>query len=157
MPTIVLQSWAPALVVMHALAAMVLIGSSTHHALIAIGYLRGIYKSRLGRLYALVVMISYLVTFVLGASAYPSFRYYTRALYLDRYAPWASNLFDIKEHIASLGLPLVIGAWVLSRVLEPKNDRELLGGYAVMVIGVGLIVWFNVISGLVVTLARGVT
>ncbi len=157
MPTTVFQSWAPALVVLHALAAIVLIGSSTHHALIAIGYLRGSYKARLGRLYAVVVMVSYLVTFALGAAAYPTFRYHTRALYLDRYAPWASNLFDMKEHFASLGLPLVIGAWLLSRTMEPREDRALLPGYAVMVIGVGLIVWFNVISGFVVTLARGVS
>lgn len=155
MAGIVFEDLTAVLVVVHALAAMVLIGASTHQAIIVFGYLRGVYKSRLGRIYAATVLVSYLVTFALGAAAYPAFRYHTRALYLDRYQPWASNLFDVKEHFASLGLPLVIGVFVLSRVLEPKSDRSLLPGYAVLSFGVAAIVWFNVIAGLVVTLARG--
>lgn len=157
MASVVFEEWARALVVLHALASMVLIGSSTHHSLIAIGYLRGVYRARLGRIYAATVAVSYLLTVALGALAYPSFRYHTRGLYLDHYAPWASNLFDIKEHFASLGIPLVLGALALSRALEPRSDRALLVGYSVMVLGAAAIVWFNVVAGLVVTLVRGVS
>lgn len=144
------------LVVLHALAAIVLIGASTHHAIVAVGYLRGVYRTRLGRTYAAVVAVSYLVTFSLGAAAYPTFRTRVRGEYLDAHAPWASNLFDIKEHFASLGLPLVLGAFALSRALDPKHDAALRATYAVMVGGGALVVWFDVIAGLLVTLARGV-
>ena len=108
------------------------------------------------RIYAATAAIAYGVTFVLGALAYPTYRYVVRGLYLDRHAPWASNLFDIKENFASIGLPLVIGALVLSRIMDPKEDRPMRLGYAVMVLGTAIIVWFNVFAGLVITLAKGV-
>jgi len=149
-------SVAKLLVLLHAAAAIVLVGSSTHHTLVTVGYLRRVYKTRLGRIYAAVVAVAYAATFFLGSIAYPTYRYYVRGLYLDRHAVWASNLFDMKENFASLGLPLVLGAWLMSRVMDPKEDRSLLGGYAVMVFGSTLIVWFNVISGLLITMTKGV-
>jgi hypothetical protein len=156
MPGILLDGWARPLVLLHAAAAIVLVGASTHHAIVAWRYLRGRYPVRLGRIYAVVSAIAYGATMVLGALAYPTFRYHVRGLYFDHHAPWASNLFDIKENLASIGLPLVVGALVLSRVLDPRADRPLVVGYAVMVIGVAGIVWFGVASGLLVTLVKGV-
>src|SRR5688572_29580211 len=103
-----LEAWARLLVVLHAAAAIVLIGASTHHALIAIGYLRRSYRVRLARIYAAVVLVAYAATFALGAMAYPTYRYRVRGLYLDWYEVWASNLFDIKENFAALGFPAVI-------------------------------------------------
>ncbi len=155
-PDIAFASAARPLVLLHALAAIVLIGASTHHALIAFGYLRGRYKRRLGRIYAATVAIAYAVTFVLGLLAYPSFRYHVRALYFDRYEVWASNLFDTKENFAALGLPLVIAVFVMSRVMDPAEDRGLLRAYAAFVILAAAIVWFDTISGLAITMARGV-
>lgn len=155
-PDIAFESAARLLVVVHALAAIVLVGASTHHAIIAIGYLRGRYKVRLARIYAATVAASYALTFGLGLLAYPTFRYHVRALYLDRYEVWAANLFDTKENLAALGIPLVIGAFVLSRVLEPKDEPALVRGYAAFVLLGAAIVWFSVISGLVVTMTRGV-
>ncbi len=156
MPDIFLASMAKLLVLLHAMAAIVLVGASTHHAIVTVGYLRGRYRVRLGRIYAAVVAIAYLVTFAIGLLAYPTFRYHVRALFLDRYEPWASNLFDIKENLAALGLPLVLGAWLLSRRLEPEDDRVLLPGYALMVLLTTAIVWFGVISGVIITMTRGV-
>jgi len=156
MPGTFLEPYATLLVLLHALAAIVLIGSSTHHFLIALAYVRGSYRVRLARIYGLVGLVAYGVTFVLGALAYPSYRYHVRGLYLDRYAEWASNLFDIKENYAAIGLPLVLGAFVLGRLLEPREDRQLLLGYVLMVGGVAALVWFNVISGLLITMTKGV-
>ena len=147
---------AKTLVFLHAAGAIVLVGASTHHALVTLGYLRSVYKVRLGRIYAATVFAAYVMTFLLGSAAYPTYRYYVRGLYLDRHAVWASNLFDIKENFASIGLPLALGAFVLSRVMHPKDDRALLSGYAVMVFAATAIVWFNVIAGLFITMAKGV-
>jgi type IV secretory pathway TrbD component len=155
-PDIVLDGAARPLVVLHALASIVLIGASTHHAIIAVGYLRGRYKLRLGRIYAATVAIAYGITFLLGLGAYPTFRYHVRGLYLDRYAPWASNLFDTKENFAALGIPLVVAAYVLSRVMKPDEDRALARGYAAIVVLAAAIVWFAVISGIAITITRGV-
>ena len=151
-----LEPYAKLLVLLHAAGAIVLVGSSTHHSLVALGYLRGRYKVKLGRIYAAIVAIAYGSTFLLGSLAYPTFRYYVRGLYLDRHAVWATNLFDIKENFASIGLPLTIGAFVLSRVMDPKEDRPMLPGYAVLVFVATAIGWFNVVSGLLITMAKGV-
>ncbi len=108
------------------------------------------------RAYAAVVAVAFGITFVIGSLIYPTYRYHVRALYLDRHAVWAANLFDIKESFASIGLPLAIGAFLLSRVMDPREDRPMLSGYAVFVFGTTAIVWFNVISGLLITMEKGV-
>lgn len=154
-PEIAFEGAARLLVVLHAAAAIVLVGASTHHALVAIGYLRGRYKVRLGKIYAATVAVTYAVTFIFGLLAYPTFRYHARGLYLDRYEPWASNLFDIKENFAALGLPIVIATLVISRALNPKEDRLLVGPYVAFSVLVTAIVWFDVISGLLITMTKG--
>jgi hypothetical protein len=156
MTDIAFEPVARLLVVLHAAAAVVLVGSSTHHFLIALGYLRGRYKVRLGRIYAATLLAAYAATFFLGAMAYPTYRYHVRGLYFDRHAPWASNLFDIKENFAALAFPLAIGLFVLSRVMKPKDDRGMLAGYFAMAALVCAIVWFNVVSGIILTMERGV-
>jgi hypothetical protein len=156
MPSLFLASIARALVVFHAAAAIVLVGSTTHHALVSRGYLHGVFKVRLGKIYAATVAVTWLVTFVLGLLAYPTFRYAARALYLERYEPWAANLFDIKEHLAAIGIPLALGLFALSRVIEPKTDRAVTRGYVAMAWLAAAIVWFNVIAGLVITMVKGV-
>jgi hypothetical protein len=150
------QGAARLLVLLHAAAAIVLVGASTHNSLVALGSLRGRPKPRLTRIYAATVLGAYAATFALGSLAYPTYRYHVRGLYFDRYEVWASNLFDIKENFASIGLPLVIGAFLLSRVLEARRDRAVLAGYASFVFLSTIIVWFNVISGLLITMAKGV-
>jgi hypothetical protein len=154
-PDIAFASVGRLLVVLHAAAAIVLIGSATHHALIAWGYLRGAWKLRLGRIYAAVVACAYAVTTLFGLLAYPAFRYNVRAIFLDRYEPWASNLFDTKENFAMLGLPLVVIAFGLSRVMGKDDDRALHWAYAGCVWVTALIVWFDVFSGLVIALTKG--
>jgi hypothetical protein len=151
-----LEAWARALVVLHAAGAIVLIGASTHHAIVAAGYLRGVYRVRLARIYGATALVAYGVTFALGALAYPTYRYRVRGLYLDWYEVWASNLFDIKENFAALGLPAVVLVFALGRVLKPKEEPALIGPYVGLVVFGALLVWFNVFSGLAITLAKGV-
>ena len=56
MPSVFMSEQARALVLLHAAVAIVLIGSTTHHCLISLGYLRGSYKLRLGRIYAATII-----------------------------------------------------------------------------------------------------
>ncbi len=65
---------------------MALIGASTHHALQMRHYLRAKFgREKLEKTYAKVVSVAYVVTFVLGAMLYPSFRVHVRGYYLDRF------------------------------------------------------------------------
>lgn len=158
MPSVLLGSLGPLLIVLHALAAIALGGASVHHAVIATQVLRGQpLRSRLARLYSLVTLCAYAASMVTGGLVYPRYRYFVRGLYLDRYAPWASNLFDFKENLATLGLPLAIGAFVVARELmrltpAPRSARLLYGLFA---LGTALVSLFNLIAGLLCTSVRG--
>lgn len=177
MPTVFLGSFGPLLIVLHALTALALGGASVHHAVIATQVLRGRpLHRRLAKLYSLVALCAYLATLLTGMLVYPRYRYFVRGLYLDRYAPWASNLFDFKENLATLGLPLAIGALVLAYELArpeplPSPADRLAGGepialapaqlqgarllYGLFALGTSLIGLFNLIAGLLCTSMRG--
>lgn len=124
MPSLFLQTWGPLLVVLHTLGAIVLSGSSIHQALLSIQLLRR-KQVRFGllRIYALTTLCAYLATTLAGALLYPRYRVLIRALFLDRHAPWAANLFDWKENVATIGLPLAVGALLLASALS-RATRE---------------------------------
>lgn len=149
-------SAAKPLVLLHAAMSIVLVGATTHHAVATYGYVRGRQGARHTRIHAATVGLAYVLTMAVGALAYPTYRYHVRALFLDRYEPWASNLFDIKENLATVGLPLAVATWWLSRYFGTDEDRPMRLGYALMVALVTVIVWVNVGAGLLVTMVRGV-
>lgn len=148
------------------LAAIVLGGSSVHHAVIAVLALRGrTPRLRLARLYSLVALLAYLATLTSGGLLYPRYRYFVRGLYLDRHAPWASNLFDFKENLATLGLPLAVGALIVARDLrlhlksspdEKTIDRQTLMLYGFLALGTATISLFNLIAGILCTSVHGI-
>lgn len=154
---IFLQAWGKPLLILHALLGILLLGSMTHNVLLVVPYLWGKFKKvKLEKLYVRVAFVAYLITFALGALIYPNYRYHVRAVYFDKAMPWASNLFDIKEHWAGIGLALFVSFLVLSRVIDPVKDRQMLGIYAFLSVTLALIVWFNVISGLLLTSYKGI-
>lgn len=144
------------LLVLHALSSFVLLGASTHHALLMRHYLRGRFLfKRLAKVYAKVIAVAYVVCFAIGALAYPSYRYHVRGLYLDRYAPWAAELFDMKEMFASLALLVAVGLGLLALTFDPEEEPHLAPVYATMSALVCAVVWFNVVAGLIVVSVRG--
>ena len=58
---------------------------------------------------------------------YPHFRVHVRADFLDEQAPWATKLFEVKEHLAVFALPLSLSFWALSRQREATPAREWMG------------------------------
>ena len=152
-----LEAWGKPLLILHALTAILLLGSMTHNVLITTRYLKGHFrKIKLEKLYVKVGFVSYLLSFVLGALIYPNYRYYVRALYFDKEVIWASNLFDIKEHWAGIGLALFMAYYLLSINIDPQKDRSMLFVYVFLSLSLTGIVWFAVISGLLLTSVKGV-
>jgi hypothetical protein len=146
-----------ALLVLHAGGSVVLIGSATHHALQMRHYLRGRFnRVQLEKTYARVVGAAYLFTFALGALLYPTYRVHVRGLYLDRFAPFFSGLFDVKEVYASLTLLVAAALFALSFTLRPSEERSLVPIYAAMSFCICGVVWLNVIAGLLIVSVRGV-
>jgi hypothetical protein len=145
------------LLVLHAVGSIVLVGAATHHALQMRFYLREKFvRVEQEKRWAKVVAVAYVVTFVIGALLYPTYRYHVRGMYLDRYAPMYSGLFDVKEVYASLTLVVAIGLGALAFVLRPAEERWLVRVYAVMSFIVCGVVWLNVVLGLIVTSVRGI-
>ncbi len=148
---------ARALLVLHALVALALGGASTHLALVALRLLRGRPGlTRLARIYAQVVGATFVAAFALGLLLYPTFRYHVRGLFLDRHEPWASNLFDMKENLAALGLPTALGLFFLGRRLTPDGEPGPVRWFAFAALWTWLTVALAIVFGLVVTSVKGV-
>jgi hypothetical protein len=145
------------LLVLHALVALGGVGATTHLALVSVRLWRGAHHlGRLARIYAQVIGGTYIGAFLLGLGVYPHYRYVVRGLYFDRYEPWASNLFDMKENFAAMGLPLAIALFLVGRRINPADDRPLLGYLAFLSVAVWVVIVLTAVMGLVVTNVRGV-
>jgi hypothetical protein len=145
------------LLVLHAGGAIVLIGAATHHALQMRHYLRGRFGgAKLEKTYAKVVSVAYVLTFVVGALLYPSYRVHVRGAFMDRFAPSYTALFDVKEVYASLTLTVAVALGVLALRLRPAEEPALARVYASMSFIVCAVVWLDVIAGLLVVSVRGV-
>jgi hypothetical protein len=155
--SVVLQDQAPFLLVLHAIVAIVLGGASTHLVIVCIRILRGDRGlSRLVRIYSQVIAYAFVITFGLGLLLYPTFRYHTRALFLDRHAPWAANLFDMKENFVAFVLPLALGLGFVGAKLDFEKDGRSLPYVFLAAFSVWVMVTFAIIAGLLVTNTRGV-
>lgn len=165
MPRVFLYAYGPLLLTIHALVAAALCGVSVHQVVVTLQALRGRPRWRLLRVYALVAAATYGGALLSGGLLYPRYRYFIRALYLDRHAPWAANLFDFKENLATLGLPLALGALLLARPPDDDDDhndgddrgarRQLRQLHVAFALGLALIALFNTVAGLLCTGVRG--
>ena len=147
-----------ALLVLHSIAAVLLLGAVTHQAIalwwpprqLGSGFarsLRAVHPER----YARAIVVLFAIVVGLGSVAYVPFRSVTRALYLDVHAPWATGLFEIKEHAAAIGLALLPLYWAVWRAAEAG---ERTGRRAVTSL-LAIITWWNFIVGHVVNNVRG--
>jgi len=144
--------------VLHSIAAVLLLGAVTHQALAMwwpaaqrkAGWwqsLRAVHPER----YVPAIVVLFAVVVALGSIAYLPFRSVTRALYLDAHAPWATGLFEIKEHAAAIGLALLPAYWAAWR--EPEaSDR---GARRALTTFLAAITWWNFLVGHIVNNTRG--
>ncbi len=110
------------------------------------------------RLHAAIVTVSYAASCLLGGIMYPTFRVRVRQDYLDTALPWATGLFEIKEHLATLGVVPVAAIFLLSRFLNVKEPahRAYLPLYVGLVGFVLTVVVFNSWCGWYLTSLRPV-
>ena len=124
---ILFESWSRGLLLLHLLAAVAALGAGIHLVCRAMTRWRGAPpKAGLERLHTTTLLISYNLCWLLGAVIYPTFRVRVRADLLDPQYPWASGLFELKEHLATIGLVCVWCLWLLVRSLatsEPDDRR----------------------------------
>jgi hypothetical protein len=138
------------LVVAHALVAIVLAGATGHAAWLSVVRLRGreVPAPRLAR-HLKAIGACLLATLLLGLLAYPHYRVHVRGLVLDRDFPWASNLFDLKEHAAAIAAPL----WVAAFGVETSGASARSSAWLSLMLSALLL--FALAAGLVVTSVHG--
>ena len=138
------------LLVVHGVTATVLAGAAVHNGVLAIRrWRRGRpVHPRLERLYPKVLSVAYLTTLILGLVIYPAYRLHVRLAFLDATVPGATASFEVKEHLAALGLILLPYLIVASRdAASPRSRRgELLYGLAS--VALALVVVYGAIVGL---------
>lgn len=132
-----LETVAKPLHFLHLVAAVTSLASCVH----LLVRLWGKGRDKRIRTHALVLGIAYLSTYALGALIYPTFRVRVRAALLDPVYPWATGLFEIKEHAATLMLAPVLAIFLLARGLDATAalDRRhslLVGGLTSIVLTV---------------------
>ncbi|MCL4218319.1 MAG: hypothetical protein KJ052_15130 [Candidatus Hydrogenedentes bacterium] len=119
MKPIIFESMAKGMLFLHLVAAVCCIAVAVHLLLRA---WRGVQASRTFtasmRLHAKMLLIAYSAAFLLGGAIYPTYRVRVRGEYFDPQLPWATGLFEIKEHLASMAFLPVVALYVLSRRLE---------------------------------------
>ena len=147
--------------VIHGLLAVALLGAITHQltAFLAGRSMRGPrflihYAAVRPERFTRAIIVLFVLTLGLGATIYPAYRVDVRIPFEEMSLGWAVGLFELKEHLAGLGLgtlPLYAHLWQPQFGDCRRLDRCL------VTLFIGAIVWFDFIAGHVLNNLRGLT
>ena len=142
----------------HALCAVALLGALTHQGLSVLMPARrpaGGFVTRFravpGAGYATAVCVLWVITFLMGAWIYLRYRVYIR-IPLERAGFWKTQgMFELKEHLVTIGLGLLPAYWYLWKGKSPDHDNAR--KWVTVVLAV--FCWFAFLVGHVVNNTRG--
>jgi hypothetical protein len=147
--------------IVHGLLAVTLLGALTHQL---VALLWGVgktvqsssfvnhYRAARQQLFTRAIVALYIVTLVLGATLYPAYRLDVRIPFEEMSLGWAVGSFELKEHLAGLGLgllPLYAYLWRPQFNDSHRRDRTLVSAFLAGV------VWFDFLVGHVLNNIRG--
>ncbi len=148
-----------ALLIVHGLLAVALLGAITHQAASAWLPSRKPANSFGERFravgagnYANAIVVLYVCTMLLGAIIYPEFRVSIRGVLEELDVPAVMGSFELKEHFAVVGLAILPAYWCFWRAplaAEHGRTRNVLTAL------LAFIVWWNFLVGHVVNNFRG--
>lgn len=149
---VLLEGVARPLLILHAIVGFAAVASATHLAVHACLSLRNRGASGLRR-FAVIAPACAVPQFALGLLLYPAYRMRVRLPDFDRNAPLVAQLFDFKEHLAAIGVVLVIAAALLARGLskEPQGAPDLRPALAAVSTAGAALMWMVAVLGLYVT------
>lgn len=157
--SIAFESFAKVLLVLHAVFAIVLVGSAGHLGWECFHYLRGRTRNVwLGTVHARLGFVLYALVFALGLSAYPTYRVRVRHDVFDRSMPWATNLFDTKEMFGAFGMAAFLALFVMSFAVRPReeSDRAMVLPFALLGLLVSFVVGFDTVVGILLVTFRSI-
>ena len=150
---------ATALLIMHGLVAVALLGAITHQtvatwaaARVRPGSFFGRFRAVPAAPFANAIVVLYVLSAPLGGIVYLYFRVDVRPD-LERAGQWqALGLFDLKEHFVAIGLALLPAYWVCWR--RPRADEPARTRAALTAI-LAFIVWWSFLIGHILNNMRG--
>lgn len=147
-----LESLARPLLLVHAVVGFAAVFAATHLAAYALVSREGRTHRPQLRRFSWIAPAAVGLQFALGLLLYPSYRVHVRAADLDRTAPFVSQLFDFKEHLAALALALVCAAAVSVRLIEraPEGPGRI-GPVRALAGTAAALLWVVALCGLYVT------
>lgn len=100
------------------------------------------------------VVVLFLLAAAMGASVYPSYRLDVRIPFEEMGLAWAVGIFELKEHLAGIGLGcLAVYAALWRPEFATTHARDRLFGTALL----ACIIWFDFIVGHILNNLRGLT
>ena len=149
---------------MHGLLAVALLGAITHQAMSVLMPVRRVagaagepgivtrFRSVQGAGYAAAVCVLWIVIYIFGSWLYTKFRMYVR-IPIEAQGFWKTQgVFDLKEHVASIGLgllPIYWFFWKNARNPEYDSARKWL------TVVLAAMVWYMFLVGHIVNNVRG--
>lgn len=149
-----------ALLIVHGLLAVTLLGAITHQALsvvprrVAAGPLSfvGRFRSVNSGAYTNAIVVLFVITAIGGGMLYPQYRIDVRTALEDMQMRAANGVFEIKEHLVAIGLGLLPTYWVFWRsplAPEQASPRRYLTWL------LAFVVWWGFLVGHVLNNIKG--
>jgi hypothetical protein len=149
-----------ALLILHGLIAVALLGAVTHQAVSVARGRPGSRQTFVGKFggvaahsYSNAIILLFVLSIVAGALLYPDYRLDVRPTLEDLDLRAANGVFEIKEHLAAIGLGLLPAYWFFwKQPLTPENagTRKYLAWI------LAFIVWWNFLVGHVLNNIKGI-
>lgn len=146
-----------ALLIIHGLCAVFLVGAITHQALGVFWPRRPGQSGFVARMrvanssgYVNAIIVLYCITFILGALNYPTYRVFVRPPLQDLQLTYAIGLFEVKENFAAIVLAMLPSYWYFWR----KSPEFPVTRNAITAI-LFVTVWYNFIAGHILNNVRG--
>jgi len=147
---IIFESISKPLLFLHLVTAVIAMASAIHLCVrftMALRGRKGLF--RIKKMHAQILAISYSISFILGAIIYPTFRVRVRYEYFDKELPWATMLFEIKEHYAAIALLPVLALYVISSRLDftRHEDRHYVPLCFCLLVVILIALFYNAVAG----------
>lgn len=147
------------LLILHGLLAVALLGAITHQTISVWSPARGTAESFVGRMrsvsatsYVNAIIVLYLLTALVGAIIYPSYRLNVRIVLEQMQLFKQNGAFELKEHLVAIGLGMLPAYWYFWRQpLASDHARTR----AVITVMLAFIVWWGFLVGHVLNNIRG--
>lgn len=149
-----------ALLILHGLLAVALLGAVTHQALAA-GLNRTELRTRSfftrfratdAAAYATPVVVLFIAVMAAGAILYPRYRFLVRPVLQTQDLRGANGAFELKEHFSAIGLMLLPAYWACwKQPLQPEYDSARVWLTWI----VAILVWWNFVVGQLLVAIKG--